>query len=58
MVTKKQGKLLKDKKLKGDVLKDEINGELLKDKKKKGNKLWKNKENINENDYKDKNLNE
>lgn len=34
-------KLLKDKKVKGDLLKNEQKGPLLKKKKKKGNPLWK-----------------
>lgn len=58
MVTKQKGKMLKDKEIEGDILKDETDGDLIKDKKLEGDPLWKNKENINEDEYKDKNLNE
>jgi hypothetical protein len=37
-----KNKLLKDKKKKGDLLKNEQKGEMLKNKKKIGNPLWKN----------------
>jgi len=37
-----KSKLLKDKKKKGNLLKNEQKKPLLKDKKKKGNPLWKN----------------
>lgn len=58
MVVKRTGKLLKDKKKEGEIIKDEFDGDLLKDKKKKGDPLWKDKENVNESEYKNKNLNE
>jgi len=58
MVKRYKGKLLKNKKLKGKIIKDDIDGELLKDKVLEGDPLWKDKENLNEEEFKDKNLNE
>lgn len=58
MVKKYKGKLLRRRKIKGKILKDEIEGELLKDKVIEGNPLWKNKKKLNEKKYKEKNLNE
>ena len=58
MVIKHKGKLLRKRKIKGKLLKDEIDGELLKDEEIEGDPLWKKKKRIDENDYKEKNLNE
>lgn len=58
MAVQHKGELLKDKKLKGKILKDEVDGELLKDKVLEGDPLWKDKKRLNEDDYKEKNLNE
>jgi len=55
---KQQGELLKDKQVEGEMLKDEIEGKLLKPKKLEGELLWKDKDQLNENDYKEKKLNE
>ena len=58
MVIKKEGELLKDKKLKGNIIKDSIDGELLKDKVLEGEPLWKKKKKLNEKTDEKQNLNE
>lgn len=58
MTVKYKGELLKDKKKEGELLKDEVDGELLKDKVLEGDPLWKDKKKLNEEEYKEKNLNE
>lgn len=52
-------KLLKDKIPEGELLKKSLpEGELLKDPTPSGDPLWKDKKKINEDEYKEKNLNE
>ena len=58
MTVKHKGKLLKDKKLEGEILKDSIDGKLLKDEEVEGEPLWKDKDKLNEEELEDKNLNE
>ena len=58
MVTKHKGKLLKNKKIEGEILKDDIDGEMLKDEEIEGDPLWKDKKRLDENEYEEKNLNE
>jgi hypothetical protein len=58
MVVKHKGKLLKDKEVDGELLKNEEEGELLKDKLPEGDPLWKDKDRLDEKEYKKKNLNE
>lgn len=55
---KQKGKLLKDKKKKGKMLKNEQKGQLLKPKVLEGKPLWKKKEKLNENGQKIGELNE
>jgi hypothetical protein len=58
MVVKHKGKLLKNKEVDGELLKNEEEGELLKDKVIEGDPLWKDKDRLDEKKYKEKNLNE
>jgi hypothetical protein len=58
MAIKHKGKLLKDKEVDGELLKNEEEGELLKDKLPEGDPLWKDKDRLDEKEYKKKNLNE
>jgi len=52
-------KYLKDKKEEGEMIKDPLpEGELLQDPSPDGDPLWKDKKKINEEEYKEKNLNE
>jgi hypothetical protein len=53
-----EGDLLKDKKEKGELLKDVKEGKLLKDVKEEGDPLWKDKKRVDEDGDKDRTLNE
>ena len=57
MSTEHKGKLLKDKKKNGNLIKDDKNGELLKDEVPEGKKIWID-DNLNEENIKKKKLNE
>jgi len=58
LTIKQKGELLKDKKQKGNIIKDSIDGELLKDKVLEGEPLWKKKKKLNEKTDEKQNLNE
>jgi len=57
VTTQHKGKLLKDKPLEGEILKDEVDGKLIEDKV-EGEPLWKDKERLDEEEYEEKKLNE
>ena len=55
---KQKGKLLKDKKVEGKILKNEQKGQVLEPKVLEGDPLWKKKKKLNENDEEVGELNE